>query len=352
MKKIMKLVGFTCITSISVYLIIFLGKMIYHTYQYNNNNYYMYYKNDQVNFKETTKENTNSNEPYTTVIDHTTKYSNQKIITPKDAIALIKKEAQAQEAKCHNDLSIIEKEIEVITGIYGINLCELSKEQAAELKTVLEYIYTNYPIIKEYLTNITLVNDGGTSSYIAAFKPSFTFATSNNSNKFPFVIKMQVFLNASYFLNTQYFNSIIKIASDTHHFPKDTTQASLIVHEFGHVLTYVLAIKEQEGTNTIIVKFNEFKTYSDTLKEYTTSNFSKKIVTEAYQRLLKEKNETLEEFQKNISGYASSEDEYGNMLYNETIAEAFHDYYLHQNNAKKESIAIMDIITEYIEKFS
>ena len=236
-----------------------------------------------------------------------------------------------------------------MTEIYGINLCELSEEDANNIKEALQYVYREYPIIKEYLTNITLVNDGGVDSYIAAFKPSFTFATSDSPNRFPFVIKIQIFLNASYFLNNQYFNLVVETAKNNHHFPKNTTKTSLIVHEFGHVLTYVLAMKEV-NLNTLVLQYQNFSIYSDTLKKYTESTFSEKIVTEAYQNSKIE--ETLEEFQENISGYAKTTDEYGNTLYNETIAEAFHDYYLNQEDAAKESIEIMNVLNQYIEKLS
>lgn len=346
MKKIIRTVIFGLIIGVIFLISLLFIKRIYRTYQYNNNNYYRYYTS-KVKIKQETEMNKKND--YITAIEHTTKYKNQKIKNKSDAIELIQKEAVIQEKKCNNNLKKIEKEIETITGIYGVNLCEISINDAENIKETLEYIYKNYPIIKEYLTNITLVNDGGINSYIAAFKPSFTFATSNTQNKFPFVIKMQVFLNASYFLNNDYFDLIIENAKSSNHFPPNTTKTSLVVHEFGHVLTYVLALKE-ENLNTLVLKYSNFKVYSNTLKEYTESTFSEKIVRLAYQNILKEKEETLEMFRENISGYAKTTDEYGNPLYNETIAEAFHDYYLNQGNAKEESIEIIKILNQYIEK--
>lgn len=345
--KLIVLVFTMCMISLMFFLFV---KRIYRTYQYNSNSYYKYYisktKNDSETGVITEKDN------FATVIDHTTKLSDQRIKNKDTAIRLIKSESSKQAERCNNNnIKKVENEIEVITGIYGVNLCELDVEEAENIEIALEYVYDNYPILKNYLTNITLVNDGGLDSYIAAFKPAFTFATSNTQDRFPFVIKMQVFLNASYFLNNQYFDLVVETSRNNHHFPNNTTKTSLVVHEFGHVLTYVLALKEI-NLNTLLLKSRDFKNYSDILKTYTESSFSKKIVFEAFDNIKKEKELTLEEFQENISGYAKTTDEYGQPLYNETIAEAFHDYYLNKDHAQKESLEIINILNKYIEEVS
>ena len=51
-------------------------------------------------------------------------------------------------------------------------------------------------------------------------------------------------------------------------------------------------------------------------------------------------------FAKNISKYASTLDSNKNLIYDETIAEAIHDYYINGNNLKKESKEIVDVILE------
>ena len=85
------------------------------------------------------------------------------------------------------------------------------------------------------------------------------------------------------------------------------------------------------------------------MKEYTENTFSKKIYNDAYLNYCyKYGNISEEEFRKNISLYADSKDAAGNVIYNETIAEAFHDYYLHGDKAKKESIEIMNVLNQYL----
>ena len=39
-------------------------------------------------------------------------------------------------------------------------------------------------------------------------------------------------------------------------------------------------------------------------------------------------------------------------MYNETIAEAFHDYYLHKNNANIESLHIIEVLNKYIKELN
>ncbi len=356
-KKKIKISLLIVINISTIVILFFLGIRVFHTFKYSNDSYYEPFKENQqksnVKNEEESKSENDDNKTYTTIIDHTRKYTNQNIINKQWVIDFIKKESIEQENNCNNNLKDIEEEISDFTKIYGINFCELSRENAENIKESLKYVYTNYPWIQDYVTNITLVNDGGENSYIAAFQPSFTYMTSNTNNKFPFVIKIQVFLNAAYYLNDNYFGLVIKNASKSNHFPTSTTKESLVVHEFGHVITYILAINYYNSNNTLLVNQNDFSKYANTLKNYTNQVFAKQIIDEAYQNYIKEYQEESEEnFRKNISGYANSFDNNGNVLYNETIAESFHDYYLHKNSAKLESISVINVLNKYIEEIN
>ena len=310
-------------------------------FSYNDDSYYLNFITGN------TKDNEVSN--YKTAIDHNTKLSGVTINSESDSIKLIEDDSKEQEAKCNNDLSSIEEDLKEYTNIYGINFCEISSDDAKSIADTIKDVYDKYPKIRNYITNVTLVNDGGKDSYIAAFKPSYTFATSNNNSGFPFVIKIQIYLNASYFLNDKYMDKVIKNAIDSKYFPKDTTKESLVAHELGHALTYILDIKYNNSVNTLMLKKEDFKLYSSTLKDYTSSSFSKKIVSDAYLNYKYKYGEiSEEEFRKNISLYANSKETSGIVIYNETVAEAFHDYYLHGENAKKESIEIMNVLNKYL----
>ena len=68
-------------------------------------------------------------------------------------------------------------------------------------------------------------------------------------------------------------------------------------------------------------------------------------------KIIKKENDTTESFDEwrgNISEYALAKDNEGNYIYDETIAEAFHDIYLNGNNANEESKYIVDVLKEKI----
>lgn len=330
------IMGLICVLMI---LFITVGGIKY--FKYGNDEYY-------AGYMSTTSSGNNSSK-YVTVIDHTTKVKDATINSESDSIKLIQNEASLQEGKCNNNINYLEKDLSEYTNIYGVNFCEIDSQDVVAIVDTIKNVFEKFPDIRNFLTNVSIVNDGGTNSYIAAFKPAYTFATSNNSSKYPFVIKMQLLLNASYYLNDQYLDNVIKNAVETNYFPKDTTKESLVAHELGHALTYILDIKYNNSVNTLLLKKEDFKKYTSTLKDYTENTFSKKIYNDAYLNYCyKYGNISEEEFRKNISLYADSKDAAGNVIYNETIAEAFHDYYLHGDKAKKESIEIMNVLNQYL----
>ena len=56
----------------------------------------------------------------------------------------------------------------------------------------------------------------------------------------------------------------------------------------------------------------------------------------------------MEEFRASISEYAASLDDYGEPIYDETIAEAYHDWYLNKQKATDASKAIVTVLKKYI----
>ena len=50
------------------------------------------------------------------------------------------------------------------------------------------------------------------------------------------------------------------------------------------------------------------------------------------------------QFRESISQYAVAKGSNGSYIYDETIAEAFHDYYLNGSNAAPASIAIVTVL--------
>lgn len=281
-----------------------------------------------------------------TLVVPTNSYHQCQIDDVSSAIFLIKQDSFLQKEKCPFRMKNLEQVFEKKFQIYGVNLCELSPEIAVKIFNVLEKIYLEYPWIKGYVTNLSLKNS---DNYIAQFEPASIFATGNSSSLFPMVIKMQIFLNAKYYLDVDQLNEKILLGIKDGYFLKDTTAESLIAHEYGHVITYVLAIKYYDSVNPLLLLKKNYSKYEMVLKYYNNSFFSNMLLEEAYSNYIRDNSFlTKEDFIKSISGYAIKKDYDGLIISNEVIAEAFHDFFLNGAAASNASISIMEVLNQYI----
>ena len=90
--------------------------------------------------------------------------------------------------------------------------------------------------------------------------------------------------------------------------------------------------------------------YYDAIGNYYNGTFSKMMLDEAYQNYLKD-NAYMEfdEWRGQISQYALAKDNSGEYIYDETIAESFHDCYLNGNNANIASKYVYEVLKKYVE---
>ena len=82
------------------------------------------------------------------------------------------------------------------------------------------------------------------------------------------------------------------------------------------------------------------------IEEYEKGSYAKDILKESvnnYNNLYHE-NLNINAYSKLISEYAGKEDAYGNIIYDEVIAEAVHDYYIHGDNMEKASNEIIKVL--------
>lgn len=180
--------------------------------------------------------------------------------------------------------------------------------------------------------------------------PVFTFATSNTSTGYPVAIKTQILLNADYFLDTAKLISSVRYGSESGYFPPNATRSSTVAHEFGHYLSYVALLNYYDTEQLNFVKSSNVKVLYSVYDDFNAGDFSKKVLEEAYaeyQRSYSTK-ENFDEFRASISQYAVSKDKTGQYIYDETIAEAFHDCYLNGDNAKIASKIIMKVLLQYL----
>lgn len=262
-----------------------------------------------------------------------------------DIERLIVTDSVKQKNNCPNNIVRIENEIIQNYGIIAVNFCEIDEEFARELRDVVKFVYNNYPNARNYLTNLTLANVGENSTFMAAFMPIFTFATSSTSTTYPQGVKTQIVLNAKYFLNNSKMKNTVNYASKSGYFPPNTSRSSTVAHEFGHYLSYVAMLNYYESKQLNYVPSSQaallYKVYND----FNEGNFSYKLLTEAYEEYKKiYKDSSFEDFRKSISQYAIAKDKSGGYIYDETIAEAFHDVYLNGDLAEPASKYIIEVL--------
>ena len=99
------------------------------------------------------------------------------------------------------------------------------------------------------------------------------------------------------------------------------------------------------------VTANEDQYVYELTKDYSEGNYSLKLLKEAYNNYINDGNTVLsfDAWRKTISGYAVSTDDNGNYVYDETIAEAFHDEYLNGENASIASKYILQVLQKRLE---
>lgn len=303
------------------------------------------YKNDS----ELSSQN-NSKKNHTAII-YDNVYSGVALETEEDAKNLIIEDSISQKSSCPKEIEAIEEEWIQNYNITAVNLCELDVSFAQELTNVLEIIYQEYPSISDILTNITLVNGNLENNYIAAFMPVFNFAYSDQEDGFPWVIKTQILLNTTYFFNLERLSSAINQSVNTGHFPPNATIYSPVAHEFGHYLSFLAMMKNYNMSSILLIENNETNLLYKIIKDFNDGSFSLEMIEEAYNNYQQSTTSPLpfDEWRGTISDYALAKDNYGKYIYDETIAEAFHDVYLNKDAAAEASKYIVEVLQEKLE---
>ena len=97
---------------------------------------------------------------------------------------------------------------------------------------------------------------------------------------------------------------------------------------------------------TLIVNSVDDVAFNSAMKDFDTGDFSKELAMEAYELCKSENNINLgfDEWRGTISLYAVHKNNNGEYVYDETIAEAFHDVYLNKDNAKMASKYVIKVL--------
>ncbi len=342
---------------ILVIAIILISVMILCFFKLNNNNYYF---NNEIGKVQESKPDTIEQSQQTTKVtgkyetDIVTNNTYEKVSLEnfEDVKKLIRKDSVDQK-KSNYPKEILKIEDDIIGkySITAVNLKEMDTQFAKELEDVINEIYTYFPTTKGYLTNLTLTNlDTSQAKVIALFMPVFPFASSNTETTLPWGIKTQIQLNAKYFLNPDSMTAAINASSKAGHFPKNATKYSSVAHELGHYLSFIALLKQENIDSIMLLDEQNQEKFFNMIEDWGEGTFSKKILNEAYTSYVKDNGDIdFDEWRGQISKYALAKNESGNYIYDETVAEAFHDFYLNKQNANNVSKYIVRVLKKYIE---
>lgn len=284
----------------------------------------------------------------TSIIKTDNKYNNSSINSYEEATSFIKKDFQEQSWLCEKniDISKIEYELEENFNIPSVSFCDASYEVSKKLYTVITKMYNLFPNIKGSLTNITITN-AKTSQYIAYFQPMYQFVNvKEDINYYNKINKTQILLNSYYFLNDEILNTNLDSIVGENWYVNGATWESTIAHELGHYISFIILLKEHNLENITYETKENYKEIENVINIFNQKTHSTEIVNEALANYNYKYNLDYDKyiFAQTISKYASSKDENGNLLADEVIAEAIHDYYLHNEEMKNSSREIIEII--------
>lgn len=271
-----------------------------------------------------------------------------------EAKAFIKKDLDSQSWKCSRNLETLQYQnrIENDYSIPAVSFCDMSYEEAEKVTNVIDKMYSLFPKMKGALTNISITNATTNSEYIARFQPMFQFVNPNEDmNSYNKINKTQILLNSYYFLNEKIMKNSVSSIVEENWYVKDATFESTIAHELGHYISFVILLRENGLENiTFVTSENESK-INDVLKQFDSGEFSKSILYQALNNYNNKYNSNLDlnSFALTISKYAGVKDKKDNLIADETIAEAIHDYYLHGYNCSNSSYEIVAIVKSRLD---
>ena len=322
--------------------------IIFMIFTINNNN--ILYIDDTIHKEIVDEEQPKRKGKYSTIIVTDNVYEGVAIKNENDINKLIVEDSTSQKKYCPKEIARVENEIISEYGVTAVNLCEMDFEFANEIKNVFKLIYEEYPQIRGDLTNFTLINASISEDYIAAFMPIFPFASSDSSSSYPWAMKTQIFLNTSYFLNLERLENSVVSGSKSGHFPPNATMYSPIAHEFGHYISFISMMNYYDVDSILLINENSIDKLYELIEVFAKGEYSLNMIEDAYNRYLSDTGNSIElnVWRETISSYAVAKDNNGEYIYDETIAEAFHDIYLNGDNAAVASKYIIEVLKERI----
>ncbi|MCR5001501.1 MAG: hypothetical protein K6A71_06880 [Lachnospiraceae bacterium] len=288
------------------------------------------------------------------IMDHAEVY----VPNERAAHGILKAQGQLLRSSCdQNGVRKIEGYLEKTYGMEAVNLRDMDEEAAGYLRDACDYMYRTYPILNGYLTNITVQDEVSDSvAAIALFETDTYIINPSPDRLYPMVIKKQVLLRAKDWENTRRLNNSVRINVRDGFWTEGTDVTAVLVHELGHALVSCILSHKCGLDNAIFVDEKNGDAYSAYNMQQLAGHqeFVKSLCDNAYERYKDETGESIpfEDFCGQISGYAKGIQDDGGISYEETVAEAVSNVYVHGDECARPAGLIMEEIDRSIEELN
>ncbi len=291
-----------------------------------------------------------------TKVEYNQKY-NAYISSADEARAAIKEYGVIQREKYKNpSVTEIELAMEREFDLCAVNLGEMDAETAKDVQRAFAYMYETYPQLRGTLTNFTVGNFYEQRASYTALTQNEVFIVNESDAKFPYVVKWEIVLSAAKFFDREKLLKECKTQTEDGYWPENTDISSVVVHEIGHQLLNVAAMREYGLEDPYYITEKNADAYSLFVTDSLASNqtVAKRIEDRAYS-IWKEtygNSGSKEEFRKSISLYACGLQPDGGISYGEAFAEAVADLYLNGEKAADASKAMLQSFEEFFRGLS
>ena len=110
-------------------------------------------------------------------------------------------------------------------------------------------------------------------------------------------------------------------------------------------------MKYYSANSILLIDNNNFSTFLKLASDFSSGEHSLDMLEEAYNNYINDTKDSIafDDWRGTISKYALAKDDSGDYIYDETIAEAFHDVYLNSSHAKTASKYITNVLKERLK---
>ena len=230
------------------------------------------------------------------------------------------------------DTAEIQQRMEREFGIGKVDLAGMDSETAGEIYTAFAEMTERFPVLKG---SVGCLQVGEVPAGTVAVT-EYAEISSAPEGLYPMEMELRIVLGEREFLNPTRLENLIRKSVAEGHWMEGTKAETLLVHELAHVLISRIRMERYGLTDfTRITEKNAeaFSSYNtDVLNRNQTT--AREIAENAYESYRKAEEVSFGEACGSISGYATGEQEDGGISYEEIIAEAVVDCYLHGESAE------------------